>query len=248
MKGWLLGLLMVGPVVLLVFPSLMHQIFGVEENVGTIGFMIGLTMIFLHSLVAVALLFTTLGKDMVRQDIWLHNPTPMITLVMSKIISSVLITTASLILISLITFAYLLMVLEDNYFNMIDVVKLLLFINGASILSALYVCFIGFFFWVMYQTLRIRLRFLAGPITVILFFLIQYWWDKMLSSAFFTSIFGFGEIPIQKLIAKELVEKIFNFNISMGVPVVIGEILFVAVTAILLLLLSINWFDKKVRV
>jgi len=248
MKGWLYVLLLMGAFILVVGPTSLKRIFGLADSIGTIGFMTGLTLIFLHSIVVLFMFLTTLGKDMARQDIWFHTPSSMFKLIVAKLIFSVFVVSVSIAFISTITFGYLSTTLE-NTTPKLDVVKFALLVDGATISGSIYVACIGFFFWVIYQTLRMKIRMLAGPITIVLFFFINYWWDKILASPFFTRTFNLmGEIPFQRLSASDLVEKTFSFDLYVGPSLQLGELLFIAITTILLFVLSVIWFDKKVRV
>ncbi len=248
MKSWLYVLLLMGAFILFVGPTSLKRIFGLVDSIGTIGFMTGLMLIFLHSFVVLIMFVATLGKDMARQDVWFHTPSSMFKLIVAKLIFSVFVISVSIAFISLITFGYLNMTLE-NTTSKLELVKFALLVDGATISGSVYVACIGFFFWVIYQTLRMRIRILAGPITIGLFFFINYWWDKILASPFFTKTFNImGEIPLQRLLASDLVEKTFEFDVYVGPSLQIGEILFIAVITILLFFVSVIWFDKKVRV
>jgi F0F1-type ATP synthase assembly protein I len=248
MKSWFYSLLLMGALGIFIIPSALKRLFGIEESIGTISFVIGNTMIFLHSLVAVIMLISTLGKDMARQDIWLHTPASMLKLVLSKVLFTVFITTVSLMFISLIAFGHLLIIIEDKSSNLINIAKLAVFLDGATILTIIYGCCVAFFFWVIYQTLRTKIQSFAGPVTVVLFFFISYWWEKMLSSSFFTRLFSIGELPVRNVIPSDIVKKTLDYDVSIRIPLGYGEIVFVSIFIILLFLVSATWFDKKVRV
>lgn len=248
MKGWLYVLLLMGAIILFVGPTSLKRILVLEDSIGTIGFMTGLSLIFLHSIVVLFMFLTTLGKDMARQDIWFHTPASMFKLIVAKLIFSVFVVSVSIVFISTITFGYLSMTLESTT-PILEVVKFALLVDGAIIWGSIYVACIGFFFWVIYQTLRMKIRAIAGPLTIVLFFFINYWWDKILSIPFFTNLFSMmGDIPFQRLSASDLVEKTFSFDLYVGPSLQLGELLFTVITTILLLILSVIWFEKKVRV
>jgi len=247
MKSWLYGLLMMGALILFVVPPALKRTFAIEDDIGTIGFMTGLTFILSHILLVFIMLVTTLGKGMTRQDIWFHTPTSMFKLIGAKLVFSVFVTSVSLAFISSVTFGYLNMAI-GNTTSKYELVKFALLVDGAIISGALSMAVMGFFFWVIYQTLRMRFKIFSGPITIGLFFFINYWWDKMLSSEFFTKLLSVGDIPLQQFVASDLIEKTFNYDVYIGVPIHLGEILFYAITTIILFTVSVIWFDKKVRV
>lgn len=248
MKNWLFVLLVTGAFILLVGPSALKRIFGLGDDISTIGFMTGLILIFLHTVVVLIMLITSLEKDMVRQDIWFHTPSSTFKLIVAKLIFPIFVITVSLVFVSFFTFGYLNMTLE-NTTSKLDLVKFSLIVNVGTISIAIYVACMSFFFWVLYRTLRRKFKTLAGPITVVIFFFINYWWDKILTSSFFTKLFNsMGEIPFQDLLASDLVAKTFNFDIYAGPSMQIAEILFIGGTTTLLFFVSVIWFDKKVRV
>ena len=248
MKGWLYVLLVMGAFILVVGPTSLKRVFGLADSIGTIGFMTGLTLIFFHSIVVLLMFITTLNKDMARQDIWFHTPASMFKVIVAKLIFSVFVVSVSIVFISTITFGYLSTTLE-NTTTKLEVINFALLVDGAIIFGSMYVACIGFFFWVIFHTIRMKIRMLAGPITIILFFFINYWWDKILSSPFFTNLFSMmGDIPFERLSASDVMEKTFSFDLYVGPSAQLGELLFIAITTILLFVLSVIWFDKKVRV
>lgn len=248
MKNWLIVLLVTGAFLLLVGPSALKRIFGLGDDIGTIGFMTGLILIFLHSGVIVIMLLTTLEKDMTRPDIWFHTPASTLKLISAKFIFSLFVITVSLVFASCFTFAYFNMTAEKTS-SIVDLMRFALLINGGTILISIYVASVSFFFWVLYRTLYSQSRTLAGIITIVIFFLANYWWDRLLASSFFTKLFmGMGEISFQHLLASDLLAQTFNFDISDGPSVQITEVLFIGGTMAILFAFSVIWFDKKVRV
>jgi hypothetical protein len=185
---------------------------------------------------------------MARQDIWFHTPASMFKVIVAKLIFSVFVVSVSIVFISTITFGYLSTTLE-NTTTKLEVINFALLVDGAIIFGSLYVACIGFFFWVIFHTIRMKIRMLAGPITIVLFFFINYWWDKILASPFFTNLFSMmGDIPFERLSANDVMEKTFRFDLYVGPSAQLGELLFIAITTILLFVISVIWFDKKVRV
>lgn len=248
MKNWLLVFLVAGAFILLVGPSALKRILGLGDDIGTIGFMTGLILIFLHSGIIVIMLITTLEKDMARSDIWFHTPASTFKLISAKFIFSIFAVTVSLVFSSLFTFSYLNMAYE-NTSSLADLTKFAVLIIGGTILISIYVACVSFFFWVLYRTLYSKSKILAGIITIAIFFLTNYWWDRILSSSFFTRLFtGMGEISFQHLLASDLFAKTFNFNIYDGPSLQIAEVLFIGGTVTILFIVSVSWFDKKVRV
>lgn len=248
MKNWLIVLLVAGAFILIVGPSALKRIFGLGDDIGTIGFMTGLILLFLHTAVIVIMFITTLEKDMARPDIWFHTPASTLKLIAAKFIFPIFVTTVSLVFASIFTFAYL-NIAPENTSSLADLARFALLINGGTILISIYVACVSFFFWVLYRTLYRKSRTLAGIITIVIFFLTNYWWDRILSNSFFTKLFmGMGEISFQHLLASDLFAKTFNFDIYDGPSVQIAEVLFIGGTMAILFIVSVIWFDKKVRV
>ena len=87
---------------LILFWGVDRLVFGVPEGFLTsIQPMIGLCFI-LHLIMAVSLLFDSLGKDIGRPDIWLHSPASMRQLVGAKFLLILLTTGCSLLLCGMI--------------------------------------------------------------------------------------------------------------------------------------------------
>ncbi|HSO59227.1 MAG TPA: hypothetical protein VLQ66_13510 [Paenisporosarcina sp.] len=249
MKNLLYSLLVLDALVLFIVPSGFKRLFGIEEDLGTIRFMVGGILLFFHSLVALIFLIISLEKDIIRQDIWLHTTATMQKLVGTKIIFTIFVTSVSLLFIGVVTFGQFFISISNQSSELIDMGKFLILVNVMTFITSIYLCVVGFFFWVIYQTLRMRIQYYAIPVTLVLFVLINYWWNKILSSAFFTKTFAIGTLPVNDFIPQSLLHETINVKLDFSTePFLIGILLFITFTTVLLYVSATSWLDKKVRV
>jgi hypothetical protein len=248
MKAWLFSLLILGALVVFMAPTLIVRFFGEVEKVGTITLILGMTWVFFHSLIGVIMLFTSLGKEMTRQDIWLHSNASIYKLIGVKFAFTLASVMISLVFISLSATVVFLAQTPQLDASITEIFRMTMFIGLANLLSTVFITCVGFFFWVMYYRLRMLMGGIAIPVTIVLFIISGSLWDRMLTSTWFDKIFGFGEITVTTVLPTELIQILHTFDISSANPLMFGVVIFFSLVTVGLFILSSTWFDKKVRV
>lgn len=227
---------------LLLFWGVTHFVWGLPVGFLTsIQPIIGICFV-LHLIMAVTLLFDSLGKEIGRPDIWLHSPASMRQLVGAKFVLIGLTVVCSLLLYGLI--AGVLYVFGGAVSVWADV-DLLLTVGVVILLNAFYVMALVFFFWSIYQVFRSRIGWLSIIVIIVLVNIWLYGWAIVWFTEVFQTAMSMGPMygPIQTV----GLLMFNNYIVPGGTILTVGSLVLYGLLTVFYVGMGSMLFEKKVR-
>ncbi|MFC5590091.1 hypothetical protein ACFPRA_14380 [Sporosarcina soli] len=227
---------------LLLFWGVSHLFLGAPEGFLTsIQPMIGICFT-LHMIMAITLLFDSLGKEIGKPDIWLHSPASIRQLVGAKFVLVTLTVVCSLVVYGIVAgIAY---VFGGFVFLWADV-DLLLTVGVVILLNAVYVMAIVFFFWSIYQVFRSRIGWFSILVMIVLVNVWLYGWALVWFTEVFQTVMDMGPMygPIQTV---DLL-MFNNYIIPGGTILTVGSLVLYGLLTLFYFVMGSMLFEKKVR-
>ncbi|MBO0602596.1 hypothetical protein I2483_13090 [Sporosarcina sp. E16_3] len=218
-------------------------VFGLSEGFLTsIQPMIGLFFL-LHVIMAVSLLFRSLGKDIRRPDIWLHSPASMQQLIGAKFLLILLATGFSLLLCGMVVgISYY---VGEGAISIADNLSLWLRVGVVILLNALYVMALVFFFWSIYQVFRSWMGWFSIVVVIISVNIWLYGWALV----WFTQVFQTVKemMPMYGPIQPMELLMLNNYIVPGGTILTIGSLVLYGMMTALYFVVGSMLFEKKVR-
>lgn len=229
---------------LILFWGVDHLVLGAlpEGFLTSIQPMIGICFI-LHIIMAVTLLFDSLGKHMGRLDIWLHSPASMRQLVGVKFLLIVLTIGCSLVLCGMI--AGISYFAGGGAISATDELLLLLTVGVVILLNAIYVMALVFFFWSIYQVFRSWIGWFSIFVIIVLVNLWIYGWAVVWFTEVFQTVKAIGPMfgPIQEMGLLMFT----NYIVPGGTILTIGSLVLYGLLTVFYFAIGSMLFEKKVR-
>jgi len=197
----------------------------------------------LHLVMAVSLLFNSLGKEMVRLDTWLHSPASMRQLVFAKFSLIFLTLGCSILLCG--TIATISNYARDKAVPIMDDLFLFLSVSVVILLNAIYVMAIVFFFWSMYQVFHSRIGWFS---IIVIIGLVNLWiigWGVVWSTKIVQLVMEIG--PMQGSIKTVDILMLSNYIIPSGTILTFGSLVLYGIMTALYFVGGSMLFEKKVR-
>ncbi|WP_153722505.1 hypothetical protein [Sporosarcina cascadiensis] len=253
-KEWILlkwltiGIVVLNALVILAVPSVITNLTGVSGTLYEHTHIVAGTWFALYTFSGAGILLYSLTKEMNTPDIWLHSPRSMFQLAGAKALLSAFIAIATLFLGGLLA-GIMFYILGDwstdsVWRGALALISILLAIS----LKSCFLMAVGFFFWSLYQVIRVRMRFFVVPLTVMLFFLALAIWEMLRINDFFDWLRTL--IPIKltnESFYNEQADYLFTGFVRDGIVFSVGSVLFYAVLIYVLLAAGSRLFEKKVR-
>lgn len=227
---------------LLLFWGVTHFVLGVSEGFFTsVQPNIGVCFT-LHLIMAITMLFESLGKDVNRPDIWFHTPASVRQLVGTKFVLIGLTVICSLVLWELI--AGILYVI-GGVVSVWGDVDLMLTVGVVILLNVVYVMALVFFFWSIYQVFRSRIGWVSIPIIIVLVGVWLYGWALVWFTELFQTFMNMGPMygPIQTV---DLL-MFNNYIIPGGTILTVGSLILYGLLTLFYFVMGSMLFEKKVR-
>ena len=245
MKWPLIVSALVAITVMAVFPFLITGFLATEVHV----FEFALVICFLWAgasvFAPVTALFTMLGSEMKRPDIWLHSNASIFKLIGSKAFMALMIGVGGL-LIPTTVLAVHYALSKSTMFSFDE----LLFFGTIFIV----ICFaasivfmsVGFFFWVINRLQKPYVKGFSIVITIILFLISARVYGQFVLSELYQKLVMVGPIDLLALINPAIVMDFVYFEHTETLFYT-GEILFSAFSTVALFVVAAVLFEKKVR-
>lgn len=235
--------------VILVGPSVVRMLFDAPGDFSSHALILGGTWIVFHLFLGAFVLFTSLGNEMKRPDIWLHSPASIVRLVGAKAAFASAVTAASLLWSGVLLGIAFFLSEVGGAITLEDGVLPLLSAMVAIFLRSIFVMGLGFFFWSIYQVLRSRIgSFLSGVVSYILLFLSAALWEKARITTIFDSLKTFGPVKWTNVtFYNESTSYFFTGFVPDGVVFTVGGLLLYGTITVMLFMAGSVLFEKKVR-
>lgn len=220
-----------------------HLVIGLPEDLfASVQPMIGLCFI-LHLVMAVTLLFDSLGKDMGHPALWLHSSASMRQLVGAKFLLISLAVGCSLLIYGMIS--------GISYYtgggdvSVADNLLLSLSVYAVIMLNAIYVMAIVFFFWSIYQVFRSRIGLFSIVVIIILVNIWLIGWGFV----WFTEVFQTVKemVPMYGSIQDMDLLMFNNYIVPGGTILTIGSLILYGLLTVFYFVFGTILFEKKVR-
>ncbi|MET3574201.1 hypothetical protein ACFFIY_12035 [Bhargavaea ullalensis] len=229
-------------------PFLLHHYVSTDTTVASFSFILSAVWFLLLSYMPLIWLLMSLAMEMKRPDLWLHTPASSGLLIGTKALFAAAVTIATLVWVAVVLGAVFLLsggakTLPDGltaasfagFFCEIGLLILLFSLMQMSV---------GFLFWSVYQSVRLRSsRLIAVPVTVagiLLFFFIS---EKISRTSAGSRLLGAGEIGLPNI---EKVSRGLDIGLDMSGSLSMGGFLFGSVIALIAFGLGTWLFNRKV--
>ncbi|WP_301110100.1 hypothetical protein [Sporosarcina sp.] len=242
---WIVGL---NALVILAVPSAITSLSGIPGTLYEHTHIVTGTWFALYTFSGAGILLYSLTKEIKTPDIWLHSPRSMFQLAGAKALFSAFIAIATLFfggLLAGIMFSILGEWSTDSaWHGALALISILLAIS----LKSCFLMAVGFFFWSLYQVIRLRTRFFAVPLTVMLFFLALVIWEMLRINDFFDWLRTLMPIKLtNESFYNEQTDYFFTGFVRDGIVFSVGSVLFYAVLIYVLFAVGSRLFEKKAR-
>lgn len=236
---------LIAVIVMTVFPFLITGFLGVEVHVFEFALVICFLWASASVLAPVVALFTTLGMEMKRPDVWLHSNASIFKLVGSKAFFAAMIGVAGL-LIPTIVVAIQYAIFKSTIMSFDE----LLFFGTIFIVTiyAISITFmsIGFFFWVIDRLLKPFVRGFSIVITFGLFLISVRLYNQLVHTELYEKLVVVGPIDLLA-ISNPMTMMDFVYFDHTDMLFYTGEILFDLFFTVVLFVIAAVLFEKKVR-
>lgn len=250
LRPGILVLALLNAVVILLGPFVVSSVFGVPQDFYENTQVIAGLWIVLYSVVGVGTLFTSLGHEMKRPDLWLYSPASMFQLVSAKAFFASFLTACLLLLCgALLSISFFFSgVREAAAFSLMDGTLSLVSVLVKVFLISIFYMGIGFFFWSVYQVLRSRLGEFSIIITIILFIAASVMWERIRVAGLFDNLLKVGPVTFTDTVFyNESNSYFFTGIVPGGVVFTFGSLLFYGVLTGISFYAGSKLFEMKVR-
>jgi len=228
LKGWFYGSLLI-QLCAVIFLSLASYYLFEEISLGVLLSIFSTFWTMFNVILPAIILFSSLNKEMVRPDIWLHSTAPTVKLFGVKMVFASMIGFVN-ILFPLIFF------LTESKSSVVIVIM--------SFLLSIFILCTGLFLGVLYQLLKPVAKGFSGPIVVMIFLFLSWLQVRLAESEIYTKITHFGRLNHE--VTYEVTKESFTFEFY-NMEIHTGELLIDTMIAILFFITATTLFDRKVR-
>lgn len=232
-------------VVMLFFPVLITRIVGAEMHVFEFALVICFLCAGASVFAPVITLFTLLGREMKRPDVWMHSNASIFKLVGAKVFLAAMIGAVGLLIPTIVVaiqYAFsksaIFLFEELLFFGTIFIV--LIFAVSVAFMS------IGFFFWVIDRLLKPFIKGFSIVVTFVLYVTSSILYGQFISSEVYESFIRIGPIDLMA-IKNPMITTDFVYFDHTETVFYTGEILFDAFFTVVLFIFAAVLFEKKVR-
>jgi len=220
-----------------------YLVYGLPEDLfASLELMIGLCFV-LHLVMAVSLLFDSLGKDMGYLAIWLHSPASMRQLLGAKFLLIGLTVGCSLVVCGMI--AGISYYVGGGEVSIAKNVLLFFSVGIVILLNAIYVMALVVFFWSIYQVFHSRI----GSFSIVVIIIVVNLWIVGWGFVWFTDVFQTVKEmgPMYGSIQKMDLLLFNNYIVPGGTILTIGSLVLYGMLTVFYFVIGSMLFEKKVR-
>ena len=246
MRGSLYVTALIAIMLLVLLPFVLTRMNSLETDAFEVILMICFFWLAASILIPVIALFNGLEKEMKRPDVWLHSTASAFQLFGTKSTFAALIGAVCFLVPTIfIAFVYgFANVPLEVPFN--DMATTGIFLVVSFFFSSIMIMCMGLFFWVLNQLMKPYIKGLSIPALVVLFFILSGLFEKVRQTAFYEKVTHFG--PIEGFNGIEFDISKGNFFIETDTDTFYtGEFIVTFVFIVVLFIVSIVLFDRKVR-